>query len=114
MGTYTFTKQVPLKLFLGLFNGSGINNPSWNNKINIIGRVEFGRAEGFRAAASYYNGSAPRHAFVVERDGVSSQEELNQKMNMVEPNFITSPGASSSKGSMRGATSKRRWTTTIF
>ena len=57
MGTYTFTKQVPLKLFLGLFNGSGINNPSWNNKINIIGRVEFGRAEGFRAAASYYNGS---------------------------------------------------------
>ena len=25
---------------------------SWNNKINIIGRVESGRAEGFRAAAS--------------------------------------------------------------
>lgn len=91
MGTYTFTKQVPLKLFLGLFNGSGINNPSWNNKINIIGRVEFGRAEGFRAAASYYNGSAPRHAFVVERDGVSSQEELNQKMNMVgaELHYVT-------------------------
>ena len=56
---------MPIKLYFGIFNGSGINNPSWNKTVNLIGRVEVGTADAFRAAVSYYNGSAPRHQFVI-------------------------------------------------
>ena len=85
MTTYQFKKglPMPIKLYFGIFNGSGINNPSWNKTVNLIGRVEVGTADAFRAAVSYYNGSAPRHQFVIDRNGTQVEEYLNQKLNMI-------------------------------
>lgn len=85
MTTYQFKKglPIPIKLYFGIFNGSGINNPSWNKTVNLIGRVEVGTADAFRAAVSYYNGSAPRHQFVIDRNGTQVEEYLNQKLNMI-------------------------------
>ena len=85
MTTYQFKKglPMPLKLYFGIFNGSGINNPSWNKTVNLIGRIEVGTVDAFRAAVSYYNGSAPRHKFVIDRNGTQVEDYLNQKLNMV-------------------------------
>ena len=46
----------PINLELGIYNGSGINNPTWNKSLATGGRLEFGSAkEGFRASAKFYN-----------------------------------------------------------
>lgn len=48
--------SVPVRFIGGIFNGSGVNNPEWSNTINLVGKVEIGRSEGFFFAASHYNG----------------------------------------------------------
>lgn len=51
--------SIPLKFIGGLFNGSGVNNPEWSKTINLVGKIELGRSEGWFAAASHYNGKTP-------------------------------------------------------
>ena len=46
----------PINLELGVYNGSGINNPTWNKVLATGGRIEFGSTkQGFRASAKFYN-----------------------------------------------------------
>ena len=46
----------PINLELGVYNGSGINNPTWNKALATGGRIEFGSAkQGFRATAKFFN-----------------------------------------------------------
>ena len=83
MTTYNFQHlNVPLMVYLGAFNGSGINNPEWGKSVNVVTRLEYGWQTGLRAAVSYYNGSAPRHKQVVEEDGTKVEKTVNPKMNM--------------------------------
>lgn len=64
LATYTWRMRCPLKFFLGVFNGSGINNPEWSSTANVIGRIEAGPEKGLRASVAYYDGTAPRHNWV--------------------------------------------------
>lgn len=77
--------QNPLKFYFGVFNGSGTNNPEWNNKVNIIGRVEVGKKEsGIQAAVSHYNGNTSVDKKVgLDEDGISLAEiDFTQKIRM--------------------------------
>lgn len=83
MATYTFQTRLPLKLYFGIFNGSGINNPEWGKTVNFVGRAEIGPAsEGLRLALAYYDGSAPQHDRVVETGGIYEQVPFKQKMRI--------------------------------
>lgn len=66
MFTCSFRAGVPMKVYAGLFNGAGSNNPEWGKKVNVIGRLEVGGEEGLRAAVAYYDGFAPLHTKVKE------------------------------------------------
>lgn len=83
MFTYSFRAGVPMKVYAGLFNGAGSNNPEWGKKVNVIGRLEAGGEEGLRAAVAYYDGFAPLHMKVKEENGELKSEEFEQKMRMV-------------------------------
>lgn len=54
---YTLKKEgFPINAELGVYNGAGINNPTWNKSLAVGGRLEFGSTkEGFRASAKFYN-----------------------------------------------------------
>ncbi len=54
---YALKKEgFPINLELGIYNGSGINNPTWNKGLATGGRLEFGSTkQGFRASAKFYN-----------------------------------------------------------
>lgn len=54
---YALKKEgFPINLELGVYNGSGINNPTWNKALATGGRLEFGSTKGgFRASAKFYN-----------------------------------------------------------
>ena len=83
MFTYSFRAGVPMKVYAGLFNGAGSNNPEWGKKVNVVGRLEAGGEEGLRAAVAYYDGFAPLHTKVKEENGELKSEEFEQKMRMV-------------------------------
>lgn len=51
--------KMPLRVNFGLFNGSGTNNPEWDNKINIVAKLEIGPEMGLHGAVSHYNGHTP-------------------------------------------------------
>ncbi len=50
---------IPFDISCGIFNGSGINNPQWTNRINFVSRIGIGRNKGFGGAMSYYHGDTP-------------------------------------------------------
>ena len=54
---YALKKEgFPINLEYGVYNGSGINNPTWNGSMVQGGRVEFGSMKkGFRATAKYFS-----------------------------------------------------------
>ncbi|MBE6223904.1 MAG: hypothetical protein E7122_01565 [Bacteroidales bacterium] len=46
----------PINAELGVYNGTGINNPTWNKSVAVGGRLEFGSTKkGFRTSAKFYN-----------------------------------------------------------
>lgn len=53
---FKYNLLVPAKTFVGIFNGSGINNPEWSNALNMNFRQEFGSNEGLKVSGSYYFG----------------------------------------------------------
>lgn len=54
---YALKKEgFPINVEFGVYNGSGINNPTWNKSVATGGRLEFGSTkEGFRTSAKFYN-----------------------------------------------------------
>lgn len=73
----------PVALSFGVFNGSGTNNPEWDNKINLVGRVEIGREHGFKFVASHYNGHTPVNTKIAYPEGVPTvQEDFVQRIRM--------------------------------
>ena len=54
---YAIKKEgFPINAELGVYNGSGINNPTWSKSLATGGRLEFGSSkEGFRASGKFYN-----------------------------------------------------------
>ncbi len=57
--TVNLDRWVPMALKFGVFNGDGINNPNWQDHLNVSLRAEYGKKEGLQAAASYYFGDTP-------------------------------------------------------
>ncbi len=53
---------IPVTLSLGAFNGSGLNNPVWNNGVNFVASAEAFVLPGVRVAGSYYKGKVPTAA----------------------------------------------------
>lgn len=46
----------PINLEFGVYNGSGINNPTWNKSLATGGKIEFGSTtQGFRMSGRFYN-----------------------------------------------------------
>ena len=54
---YALKKEgFPINLEYGVYNGTSINNPTWNSSMVQGGRVEFGSVKkGFRATAKYFS-----------------------------------------------------------
>lgn len=59
LGKYKYSGDFWFSVSAGLFNGSGINNPVWNNSVNFTSHFEIGTNNGLSAAASYYTGRSP-------------------------------------------------------
>lgn len=54
---YALKKEgFPVNVEFGVYNGSGINNPTWNSNLATGGKIEFGStAQGFRMSGRFYN-----------------------------------------------------------
>ncbi|MDR0414614.1 MAG: OprO/OprP family phosphate-selective porin [Prevotellaceae bacterium] len=59
MLTVNLQRWIPVVLKAGLFNGSGVNNPVWQEHLNFSAKAEYGGEHGLQAAASYYSGQTP-------------------------------------------------------
>lgn len=76
-------KSAPLRVSAGLFNGSGTNNPEWDDKINIVARVDIGPDKGLHGALAHYNGHTPAATRVVtDIDGIHSLIDHTQHIRM--------------------------------
>jgi len=82
MFTYAFEAGVPMKVYAGAFNGSGINNPEWSKKVNWVGRWEIGGSEGLRGSLAYYDGYTPLQLKVKETDGDRTTESVQTRLRM--------------------------------
>ena len=50
----------PINLEYGVYNGTGINNPTWNNSMVTGGRIELGSVKkGFRSTVKYFKAVSP-------------------------------------------------------
>ncbi len=82
MFSYAFKAGVPMKVYAGVFNGSGINNPEWGKKVNLVGRWEIGGSEGLRGSLAYYDGYTPLQLKVKETDGGRTTESVQTRLRM--------------------------------
>ena len=48
--------KTPLAAHFGVYNGSGISNPQWQQSPFVLGRLAYGTMDGFRAGVKYYGG----------------------------------------------------------
>jgi hypothetical protein len=48
--------NLPLTVHLGLYNGSGINNPQWQKSPFALIRLVYGTMDGFRVGVKYHGG----------------------------------------------------------
>ncbi|MDR2036991.1 MAG: hypothetical protein LBQ60_03615 [Bacteroidales bacterium] len=81
LSRYRFS-GFPVLLVLGVFNGSGSNNPEWSDHISMVYRVEIGHSKGLKGAVSHYNGATPVSNHVVETGGTYAVEEFKQNLWM--------------------------------
>ncbi|MFR9602633.1 MAG: porin [Rikenellaceae bacterium] len=56
---YTLGCDLPITLSLAAFNGAGSNQVSWDDDINLMGRIQIGGAKGLSGGGSYYFGGTP-------------------------------------------------------
>jgi hypothetical protein len=57
--TVNLQRWIPLVLKAGLFNGSGLNNPVWQESFNVSVKAQYGGERGLQAAVSGYSGQTP-------------------------------------------------------
>ncbi|MDD3107847.1 MAG: porin [Alistipes sp.] len=81
--SYRFAGAVPVRLMGSLFNGSGINNPTWSGSVNYQGRIEIGDREKLQTAFAYYGGRTPLHTEVFEQEGEWVTHSVRQPLQMV-------------------------------
>lgn len=94
MASYKFSTDVPIKLYVGFFNGSGANNPEWGDTGNISTRFEMGSTnKGLRGSVSFYQGFTPTHSRVENISGVLTSTEFNQKLRMIGGEFAYTNGS---------------------
>ncbi len=83
MLTYTPHDAYPLSASIGLFNGSGANNPEWTHNVNFITRLMIGYDKGFGGAISYYKGTTPTTSRIfADPTGALMSESFEQKIEM--------------------------------
>ncbi|MCC8018511.1 MAG: OprO/OprP family phosphate-selective porin [Rikenellaceae bacterium] len=76
-------KGAPVRFSVGAFNGSGTNNPEWDDNINLVGKIELGPENGLHGALSHYNGHTPAGSkAVVGEDNSLSTAVFNQRIRM--------------------------------
>ncbi len=69
------SKSLPIGANLGIFNGSGSNNPEWSTDLSYIARLNLGNAKrGLWGSASYYDGHSP--ASYIADDGFAYREDM--------------------------------------
>lgn len=77
---------LPISFSAGIFNGTGINNPEWNNHVNFVGRIEYGREDGLKLVAAHFNGYSPQNTYTYWTTGVGGAilrtDEISQRMIM--------------------------------
>lgn len=83
-GNYTFGGKLPITLSLGAFNGEGVNQISWDDNMNITGRIQIGGKKGFSAGASIYTGESPLEQSL---DIYSAEARYVGKNLFVEANY---------------------------
>ncbi len=49
-------ENLPITVQAGIYNGTGINNPKWQDSPFFLGRLIYGTMKGFRTSAKYYGG----------------------------------------------------------
>lgn len=54
LAQYDFSDCVPFSLMAGVFNGGGANNTDWQESPAVLGRLIYGKMEGFRTSVKYY------------------------------------------------------------
>lgn len=59
LATYSITRNSSVKATVGFFSGSGVNNPQWDNSLNVITRLDVKPVTGLRVSASFYDGNTP-------------------------------------------------------
>ena len=59
MLSLSLRQWAPATIRVGLFNGSGINNPVWQESLSFSAKVDYGGEQGLQAAAAYYCGQTP-------------------------------------------------------
>ncbi|MDR1022154.1 MAG: hypothetical protein LBL94_02620 [Prevotellaceae bacterium] len=57
--TVNLGRWIPIVLNVGLFNGSGLNNPAWQENFNLSAKIQYGGEQGLQAAVSSYSGQTP-------------------------------------------------------
>lgn len=62
---YSFGKSVPFKAMLGLFNGSGMNNPQWKTGVNFAARLDVGGDQGFSGGVGGYAGKTTLDQMII-------------------------------------------------
>ena len=82
MGRYSFRAGLPLRITVGVFNGSGSNNPKWSKSVNLSTRLDIGQRDGLGGAVSFYTGRTPLDVQVVEQNGTKKEEDFTQKIRM--------------------------------
>lgn len=80
--SYDFPKDLPLKLSVGAFNGSGANNPEWSRTMNFVAKLTIGARSGFGGAISYYGGNTPVLTKVEQGADGLKNVDFEQDINM--------------------------------
>ncbi|MDR0711992.1 MAG: OprO/OprP family phosphate-selective porin [Prevotellaceae bacterium] len=96
-------RWAPIVLKVGLFNGSGVNNPVWQESLNISAKAEYGGERGLQAAISYYNGQTPHaqnitmwggelryiaNAFTLDGEAVQRTYSFNSEQNTLTAAYL--------------------------
>ncbi len=77
MLTYDFKERLntPIKLYAGVFNGTGINKLVWQKSKNFTTRIEVGDFQrGLSGAFAYYTGKTPN--YIPQEDGSTIHQGL--------------------------------------
>ncbi len=79
--------KIPVTFNIGAFNGSGLNNPTWNNHMNFVARIDANPFRGMRIAGSYYKGKVPTAASMTDIEMWGAEAGYTHNGLIVEAEF---------------------------